>query len=104
MLHSQFLFSLAIAAIAEAIVRISAEQVPSLQRVALRYLKLVTSSNSWPFMFIICTDIVSAVGHDLARFCADFHSIYRCSVYERVDEFLKFIIAAARKIDVVSKS
>ena len=28
----------------------SAEQVPSLCRVALRYLKLVTSSNFWPFM------------------------------------------------------
>ena len=32
----------------------SAEQVPSLHRLAPRYLKLVTSSNFWPFM-LICT-------------------------------------------------
>ena len=52
-LHRQILFSLAIAAIAEAILNwTSAEQVPSLQRVAPRYLKLVTSSNFWPFMLI----------------------------------------------------
>ena len=45
-LHRQILFSLAIAAIAEAILmQISAEQVPSLHRVAPSYLKLVTSSN-----------------------------------------------------------
>ena len=47
----QILFSLAIAAIAEAILmRTSAEQVPSLHRIAPRYLKLVTSSNFWSFM------------------------------------------------------
>ena len=46
-LHRQILFSLAIAAIADAIMmRTSAEQVPSLQKVAApRYLELVTSSN-----------------------------------------------------------
>ena len=53
MLHSQIPFSLAIAAIAEAILmRTSAVQVPSLHRVPPRYLKLVTSSNLWPFMLI----------------------------------------------------
>ena len=52
-LHSQILFSLAIAAIAEAIlIRTSVEQMASLHRVAPRYLKLVTSSNFWPFMLI----------------------------------------------------
>ena len=46
-MHRQILFSLAIAAIAEAILtRTSAEQALSLHRVALRYLKLVTSSTS----------------------------------------------------------
>ena len=45
-LHRQILFSLAIVAIAEPIlIRISAEQISSLHRVALRYLKLGTSSN-----------------------------------------------------------
>ena len=49
-LHRHILFSLVIA---EAILmRTSAEQVPSLHRVAPRYLKLVTSSNFWPFMLI----------------------------------------------------
>ena len=50
-LHREILFSLAIAAIAEAILmQPTAEQVPSLHRVAFRYLKLVTSSSFWPFM------------------------------------------------------
>ena len=41
------------AAIAEAImIRTSAEQWPSLHRVARRYLKLVTSPHFWPFMLI----------------------------------------------------
>ena len=52
LLH-QILFNLAIAVIAEAILmQISPEQVPFLQRVAPRYLKLITSSNFWPFMLI----------------------------------------------------
>ena len=46
MLFHQILFNLAITAVAEAILMlISPEQVPSLHRVAPRYLKLVTSSN-----------------------------------------------------------
>ena len=46
-LHHKILFSLASAAIAEAILmQISAEQVSSLHRIAPRYLKLVTSSTS----------------------------------------------------------
>ena len=52
-LHRQILFSLAIAAIAEAILMwTSAEQVPSLHRVVPRYWKLATSSNYWPFKLI----------------------------------------------------
>ena len=52
-LHRQILFSLAIAAIAEAIlIRTSAEQVPSLHKVVPGYLNLVTSSNFWPFTLI----------------------------------------------------
>ena len=102
-LHRQILFSLAIAAIAEAILMMSAEQMPSLHRVAPRYFKLVTTSNIWPFMLKFCSDVVCAFGHDLALFGADFHSICRCSVYEFVG-VLKFTIAAAYKIDVIGKS
>ena len=51
-LHGQVLFSLSIAAIAEASLMRTSEQVPSLQSVAPRYFKLVTSSNFWPFMLI----------------------------------------------------
>ena len=52
-LHRQVPFSLANPAIADAILmRISTEQVPSLHRVAQRYLKVVTSSNFWPFMLM----------------------------------------------------
>ena len=61
-LHLHTLLSLTIAAIAEAILmRISAEQVPSLHRVSSRYLKLVTSFDFWPFM---PADVVRAVGRD----------------------------------------
>ena len=53
----QILFNLAIAAIAEAILmRISAEKVAYLHRVAPRYLKLITSSNFWPFTLISVHD------------------------------------------------
>ena len=49
-LYRQILFNLAIA---EAILlRISAQQVPPLHRVAPKYLRLVTSSNFWPFTLI----------------------------------------------------
>ena len=69
LLH-QILFNLATAATsAEAILMpISAEQVPSLHRVAHRYLKLVTSCNFWLFVLVSGTDDVRAVGHDLALF------------------------------------
>ena len=59
-LHRQILFSLAIVAIAEAILmRTSAEQVPSLHRVAPRYLILVTSFNFWLFMLMSAMMLVS---------------------------------------------
>ena len=52
-LHRQILFSLATAAIVEAILmQTSAEQVPSLHRVAPGYLELVTSSNFGLFMLM----------------------------------------------------
>ena len=52
-LFHQILFSLASAAIAEAVLmQISVEQVPSLHKVAPRYSKLVTSSALWLFMLI----------------------------------------------------
>ena len=52
-LHHQILFSLAIAATAEAILMwTSAEQVPSLHRVAPRYMKVVSFSDFWLFMVI----------------------------------------------------
>ena len=52
-LHRQMLFTMAVVAIAEAILlRISAEHVPSLHRVPPRYLKLVTSSNFCLFMLL----------------------------------------------------
>ena len=53
-LHRQILFSLTISAIAEAIVmRTSAEQVSSLHMVFnAAYLKLVNSSNFWPFVLV----------------------------------------------------
>ena len=52
----------------------------------------------------IYTDVIPAVSHNLALFCADFLFICRCSVYESVGEVLMFIVAAAHKIDAVSKS
>ena len=102
-LHRQRLFSLAIAVIAEAILmRTSAEHVPTLHKVTPRYLKLVTSSNVWPFVLISALMFVLLV-MILLFFQADFYFICRCSDYESVGETLKFTIAAAHKIDVVGK-
>ena len=83
-------------------VRTSAEQVPSLHRVAPRYLELVTSS-CLAVHANICTDVVRAVGHDFALLSADFHSICHYSVYESVGEVLNFTTAATHTIDVVGK-
>ena len=38
----------------------------------------------------VCADVVCAVGHDVALFCADFHSICPCFVCESVGEVLNF--------------
>ena len=92
----QILFNLAVAAVAEAIlVPITSGRMSFLYRVASKYLELVTSSNFWPFMLIICTDVARAVGRDLALFCADFHSIRTRSFYESFSKVLNFTIAAA---------
>ena len=93
-LHRQILFSLAIAVIAETIrIGTSAEQVPSLHRVAPRYLKLVTFSNFWPFKLISALMLLVLLVMILLFFRADLHSICRCSVYESVGEILKFTVA-----------
>ena len=67
-LRLQMLFSLAIAAIAEAILtRTSAEQVSSLHRVAP--MQVLGTGHLLYFLAVhcnICTDAVRAVGHDLA--------------------------------------
>ena len=66
LLFCQILFHLTIATIAEAmLILVSANQVPSLRRVAPMYLKLVTSSDN------ICINVIRAVAHDPALFCAD---------------------------------
>ena len=104
-LHCQILFSLAVAAIANTILdRATAAQVLFLQRVAPQLHETGHLLSLLAVHPSICTDVVRAVGHDLALFCADFLSICRCSVYESVDEAFKFTIAAAHKIDVVGKS
>ena len=95
-LYRQILFSMAIAGTAEAILlRVSAEQVLSLHSVAPRYLKLTTSSNYLAVHANMCTDVLRAGGHDFALFCADFHSICRCSAYEFVGE-----VPSQMKMDV----
>ena len=103
-LHCQIVFNLATAAIAEAILIQTSEQVPSLHWVAPKYLELVTSSNVWPFMLISALMLFMLLVMILLFFCADFHSICRCSVYESVGEVLKSTIVAAHKTDVVSES
>ena len=51
----------------------------------------------------ICTNVVLGTDHP-ARFCADFYSICPCFVYRSVGEDMKFTIAAANKVDIVSES
>ena len=48
--------------------------------------------------------LVCAIGHDLAHFCADVHSIYMSLLCESVCEVLKFRTAAAHKIDAAGIS
>ena len=113
-LHRQIVFSLANAAIAEAILmRTSVEQAPSVHRVVPRYLKRVTSCNFWPCLLMSaqicsCTVVVFVFvfwfGCLFLFLCADFDSICRCSIYECVGEVLKVTTVAALKIDVVGKS
>ena len=68
LLHQIWLF-LAITAIAETILlRISVQQVPSLDGVALRDLKPVTASGFWPLHVNIRTDAARVVGHHSALF------------------------------------
>ena len=44
----------------------------------------------------ICTDVVLAVGQDLALFCADLHSICCCSVYESVRSWSSSLLLPLR--------
>ena len=54
------LFNLAIVAVAEVILmQICSEQVPSLNRLVPRYLKLVTSSNFWLFTLLFLVLLVT---------------------------------------------
>ena len=96
-LQSHSLFSLAIA---EAILMwTSAAQVPSLAQGCSKVLETGYLLLLLAVYADICTDVVRTVNPDLALFCADFHFICCCSVYESVE--VKFTIAAATKIDVV---
>ena len=47
--------------------------------------------------------VVCAVRHDLAVFCADFHSICTCSVNKLVGKVFKFAIPASPLINVVGE-
>ena len=103
-LHHQILFSLAIIAIAEAIlIRISTEQVWSLLRVAPRFLKLFTSSNFWSFM-PICALMLFVLLVVTLLFSVLTSIPYAVALYESVGEVLKFTTAATHKIEVVGKS
>ena len=98
-LYRPIVISLVIAAIAEAVwIRTTAEQVPSLHRLAPSYLELVTSANFWSFVLIAALMLFVLLVMILL------FSVCCCSVYESVGEILKFTIAVAHKIDVVSKS
>ena len=75
LLHLQILFN---CAIAEAILmQASAEQTPSLHRIAPMYLKLVTASSVWPFMLISALMLFVLLVMILLFFCFDLLSICR---------------------------
>ena len=103
-LHRPVLPSLAIAALAEAILRrTSAEQVPSLYRIVPTCLKLVTSYNFRPFMLISALMLFVLLVMVLLFFRDDFHFIGRCSVSEFIGKALTFTIITTHKIHVVGK-
>ena len=100
-LHLHTLLSLTIAAIAEAILmRISAEQVPTLHRFAPRYLKLVTTSKLWLLMLISALVLFALLVMILLFLCwLPFHMLLLCL---RVC-WWGFTIYAAHKIGGVGK-
>ena len=101
-LHCQILFHLANA---EAILmQTSAEQVPSLHRVAPRYLKLVTSSNFIPFVLISALMLVMLLVLILLFSVLTFIPYAVALFTSLLVRFWKFTIAADHKIHAVGKS
>ena len=90
-LHNLILFSLAISAIAEAIL---------MRRVAPMILETGHLIKLLAVHANICTDDVRDFDRCLAFFCADFYCICCSSLHDFVGEVLKFTIAAAHEIDV----
>ena len=84
--------------------RTSAEQVPFLHKVAPRYLKLVTSSNFWPFTLISALLLFVLLIMTLLFSVLTSIPYVFCSVYQSVGGVVKFTTAAACSIDVVGKS
>ena len=83
----QILLNPASAATAEVILMQIFAMSPSMES-ALKYVELITSSKLLAFHASICTDVTCAAGHDLALFCANFHSIGLCFVYRSVGKIL----------------
>ena len=69
-----------------------------MHRVAPRYLK---ASN---FLSFIYTDVFCAVGHDLALFCADFHSKCCYSVHKSVVEALSSPLLLPIRLMLLAKN
>ena len=90
--------SLAMAAVAVPIqMRISAVLVPSLDRVAPKYLKEVT-------VFDVGCGIFSAVDHHFRFFGADFHAVRSSTVCEPVSQLLQLVVASSNEVNVVGET
>ena len=75
-----------------------------MHRVVPTYLRLVTSSNFWPFMLISALMLFVLLVLILLFSVLTSIPFYRYSVCESIGEVLKFTITAAQNIDVVGKS
>ena len=71
--------------------------------VAPRYVKLVTSSNFWPFVLISALFLLVLLVMILLFSALTSIPLCPCSVYQSVGEVSKLSIASAHKVDVVGK-
>ncbi|KAH3883555.1 hypothetical protein DPMN_007514 [Dreissena polymorpha] len=85
----------------------SAVLVPSLDRVAAKYWKLVNFSSYPRSLWChcgVCTVFGHSVQYDLRLLHTDLHSVFSCSFIESFGEIFKFTAGATHEVNVIRES